>query len=133
MNQAGKIQCNYCTFYVSESQNTPEKLEYIENKYKLFSSLSGYQKKAIPRTITVIVDEDTLENKSEYCCIDSPNWTKRNTNYCPDLMDLSFSRESAISLREDRRAIRIAFDAKIWAIIAAIIATIASAVPKLIE
>ena len=49
---------------------------------------------------------------------------------CPNRVDRCLSIESALSLRNANAANRIALDAKIWAIIAAIIAIIAVYIQK---
>ena len=128
-------QCQYCAFKLSEDQSTEAKARFVEDKY---SAIRG-TKDAPPKPRVIHIGGN--DARTETCFIDSPIWIKREDDiHCPDRLDNSLSLEAALALRESRlsndiaRAAKsIAFDAKIWAIIAAIIATIAIAMPIVLE
>ena len=120
-------QCLYCAFKLTEDQSTVARALLVEDKYRAIRGVKGSPLKR--RTISVGGSDD----KTETCFIDSPVWEKKNEDiYCPDRLDNSLPLESALALRESRISNRFARDAKIWAIIAAIIAIIAIAVPYVI-
>jgi len=129
MNTNQKSQCDYCAFKLTEDQLSPTTAKAIEEKYNIIRNAKGAPKKS--RNIHVGGDDD----KTETCFIDSPLWAKRKQGvHCPDRIDNALSLETALDLREARlanemarHANKIARDAKIWAIIAAIIAAIAIA------
>lgn len=128
-------QCQYCAFKLSEDQSTEAKALFIEDKYRAIRGV----KDASQKTRNIFAGGD--DARTETCFIDSPTWLKREDDiHCPDRLDNSLSLEAALALRESRlsnnlaRAAKsIAFDAKIWAIIAAIIATIAIAIPMVLQ
>lgn len=100
------------------------RISFIEDKFRSIREIKGEYEK--PRVILINGDGA----RTETCFIDSPVWIKRDDNiHCPDRLDNSISLDSALALREVRAANSIAFEAKIWAIIAAIIATIAVVLP----
>jgi len=128
---ADKTQCDSCAFRVVEDQSTLESDIAIENKYKVLRGLPNAPKKL--RAITMGVGVEGV-NKTETCFINSPLWpSKVKDTYCPDRVDNCLSIESALSLRNANAANRIALDAKFWAIIAAIIATIAIVIAVYIQ
>ena len=120
-------QCQYCAFLLTEDQNTEEKARFVEDKYRAIRSV----KDAPPKTRHIF--EGGPDDRTETCFINSPTWEQRKDDiHCPDRIDNSLSMEVALALREARvsndtaRVVKtIAFDTKIWAIIATIIATIA--------
>lgn len=113
-------QCDSCAFKIAEDQSTIASDIAIENKYKVIRGLCGSPKKN--RKVFIGGGDD----KTETCFINSPLWpSKAGSVHCPDRVDNCLSLESALSMRNAVAANRIALDAKTWAIIAAIIATIA--------
>jgi len=128
-------QCDFCAFKLTEDQSTKARVSLIESKYRAIRQVRNAPKKS--RNIHIGGEDD----KTETCFIDAPAWNKRKENiYCPDRIDNSLSLETALDLREARKANklardanRVALSAKIWAIIATIIAAIAIAAPYVIS
>lgn len=128
---AHKTQCDSCAFHVVEDQSTLESDTAIDNKYKVLRGLPNAPKKL--RSVTMGFGVEGV-NKTETCFISSPLWpSKVGGTCCPDRVDNFLSLESALSLRSASAANRIALDAKIWAIISAIIATIAIVIAAFIQ
>lgn len=117
-----KTQCDYCVFKYTEDQSSIEKDHDVEGKHAILRSLPGAPKR--PRKTFVGGDDD----KTETCFINSPNWplVQKSQIYCCDFVDEVLSLETALDLREARRANMTARCAQIVAIIAAIIAAIAA-------
>lgn len=121
-----QTQCDSCAFKLTEDQSTRVKDELIESKYQAIRGTKNAPKKS--RNIFVGGDD----NKTETCFIDSPTWDNRKENiHCPDRIDNALSLETALDLREARKAnctainaLSIALNARNWAIAAAIIAII---------
>ena len=130
-----KTVCDFCAFMLTEDQSTEATARLIESKYRTIREVQNAPKKI--RHLSV----GGLDDRTETCFIGSPTWIKREDDvHCSDRLDNSLSLEAALALRESRlsnniaRAAKsIAFDAKIWAITAAIIATIAIAMPIVLE
>jgi hypothetical protein len=124
-----KTVCDFCAFMLTEDQSTEATAaRLIESKYRTIREVQNAPKKA--RHLSV----GGLDDRTETCFIDSPMWAKRAENiHCPDRIDKVLSLETALDLREARVTNLIARSAKIWAIIAAIIATIAIAMPIVLE
>lgn len=121
-------QCKYCAFKLSEDQSTKAKALFIEDKYRAIHAVKNAPKKS--RTVFAGGDDD----RTETCFIDSTTWNNRKDDICcPDRIDNSIPLESALALREGRLSRRTAQDAKIWAIIAVVIAVIAIAAPYFIS
>ena len=135
MSENQKTQCDYCAFNYTEDQSTLDSERDVENKYKVLRKLTGAPKK--PRKISI----GGCDDKTESCFVSSPYWVRKKENiHCPDRIDNSLSLETALDLREARKANehareanRTALSAKTWAIIAAIIAAIAIAAPYVIS
>lgn len=116
-------QCRYCAFKLTEDQSTEAALKFVEEKYQAIRGIGGAPKKS--RAIFV----GGADERTETCFINSKTWKTRNKEaHCRDRIDSALSLESAVALREVRASNQIAFDAKVWAIISAIIATIAIAI-----
>lgn len=130
-----QTQCDVCAFMLTEDQSTNALARLVESKYRTIRKATNVPKKT--RHAHVGGNDD----RTETCFIDAPMWVKRADNiHCPDLIDRTLSLETALDLREARKANefardanRVALSAKIWAIIAAIIATIAIAMPYLVS
>lgn len=128
-------QCDFCAFKLTEDQATEVSASLIESKYRAVRQTRNAPKKS--RNIHVGGEDD----RTETCFIDAPAWNRRKENiYCPDRIDNSLSLETALDLREARKANefardanRVALSAKIWAIIATILAAIAIAAPYVIS
>jgi hypothetical protein len=166
-------QCNYCAFRLTEDQSTEAKARFVETKYATLRGAVNAPRKS--RVITVGIGGPRVD-KTETCFIDSSTWVKREENiHCPDRIDHTLSLETALDLREARKANLLAeeaikradssnsiadraskaaeesnslaersnklaevanstaLDSRIWAIIATIIATIAIAMPYIME
>ena len=120
---------------LTEDQSTNALARLVESKYRTIREAKNAPKK------TRYVHVGGNDDRTETCFIDAPMWAKRADNiHCPDRTDKTLSLETALDLREARNANelaseanRTALSAKIWAIIAAIIATIAIATPYLLR
>lgn len=100
-----KTQCDFCIFKHSEDQATGVNTYFIEEKYRILRSLNNSPKH--PRLVSV----GGANDRTETCLINSPFWENRKESYCTDRMDNTLSLETALDLREARKANREAEEA----------------------